>query len=94
VSAPDGGGHGSSHRPQGRPEWLKDWIANQGRWVLLGCGCREDINCRGVMIIHIGLAENEVYCSKHDLLSPIVKAIKLDEYWQLKLPEQSDVPPF
>jgi hypothetical protein len=27
-----------------RPDWYAEWLANQGRWVLLECGCIEDVH--------------------------------------------------
>ncbi len=30
-------------RPPARPDWFAEWLANQGKWILLECGCIEDI---------------------------------------------------
>jgi hypothetical protein len=27
-----------------RPDWFVEWLANQGKWVLLECGCIEDVH--------------------------------------------------
>lgn len=27
-----------------RPDWYVEWLANQGKWVLLKCGCIEDVH--------------------------------------------------
>lgn len=34
-------------KPPGRPGWLKDWIASKGKYVLLVCGHKADLNDRG-----------------------------------------------
>jgi hypothetical protein len=30
--------------PPARPDWFIKWLANQGKWVLLNCGCIEDVH--------------------------------------------------
>jgi hypothetical protein len=32
------------HKPPARPDWFQEWLANQGKWVLLECGCIEDVH--------------------------------------------------
>lgn len=27
-----------------RPDWYVEWLRNQGKWVLLECGCIEDVH--------------------------------------------------
>jgi len=34
-------------KPTGKPDWYKEWIADKGRWVLLKCGHKADLNERG-----------------------------------------------
>src|SRR6266568_3753063 len=32
------------NKPPARPDWYAEWLRNQGKWVLLECGCIEDVH--------------------------------------------------
>ena len=48
--APTGVRHGHVN---GKPEWLREWLANQGRYVMLTCGHKEDLNDSALLIIYV-----------------------------------------
>lgn len=69
---------GYTSQSHGRPEWLKEWIANQGRWVRLSCGCSEDLNSRTLTVV--GAFKNSaVYCEKCEQFSAVVRSITVAE---------------
>jgi hypothetical protein len=35
---------GKGNKSPHRPDWFAEWLANQGKWVLLECGCIEDVH--------------------------------------------------
>lgn len=52
----------------GRPrvaDWLKEWLANQGKWMLLDCGCRDAWDTRSMTVIHLfGPRETQIWCER------------------------------
>ena len=49
------------------PDWQKEWVANQGVWVLLECGCIDDLNPRLLPLVRQMLDGHlEIYCDKHE----------------------------
>lgn len=32
------------NKSPGRPDWFVQWLADKGKWVLLECGCIEDVH--------------------------------------------------
>ena len=32
------------NKSPGRPDWFVKWLAEKGKWVLLECGCIEDVH--------------------------------------------------
>lgn len=32
------------NKSPGRPDWFAEWLANQGKWAELECGCIEDVH--------------------------------------------------
>lgn len=81
----------------GKPKasWLKDWIANQGRWVELECGHKADLNDTGQTTL-----EGE---KKGDLLTICVgcwqfvrvkRHMKLNEYLGIPTAVIPDEPQF
>src|SRR5882672_6671756 len=65
----------------GRPAWLKEWIANQHRYVLLRCGHKDDLTERGMLIIRaFGQKDTSVYCERCNAFKGVVRTMKFREY--------------
>lgn len=87
VAAPS---DGSGYSRGGRPDWLKKWIADQGVWCRLACGCAEDLNSQSLLIIGT-FTSGEVYCERHDRFAAVKNKIRLDEalgYVAEKIPDE------
>lgn len=66
-----------------RPQWLKDWIADKGQWVLLSCGHKDNMNDRATIVIRIfGTRNVEVFCERGKCYRfvSIVRLMKFKEY--------------
>lgn len=75
----------------GRPAWLKEWIANQRRYVLMICGHKDDLNDRSLLIIKtFGQKHVEVYCETCNAFRAVKKTIGFREYSNItyRLPEE------
>ena len=35
---------GKANKSPDRPDWFAEWLRNSGKWVLLECGCIEDVH--------------------------------------------------
>lgn len=69
-----GGGHS-------RPQWLKEWLADQPQFVLLGCGHKDDIKIAGTIILKVyGGDDVEVLCDRCDKFQRVVRKVSLSEY--------------
>jgi hypothetical protein len=74
---PRGSGVGRPHVP----EWLKEWRENQPQFVLLGCGHKEDVNARFVLIVKsFELKAVQVYCESCEEFRTVTKTLDLIEY--------------
>jgi len=79
-SAPHSPGS-SVGKPTGRPEWLKDWIADKGKWVVLQCGNKIDLNERGQILL-VGQKKGDLLtiCEKCWLFCAVERHISYSEY--------------
>lgn len=99
VQPKKGGGSGktpgiSPFRPKSQPDWLKEWIENQGHYVELSCGCMEDVKARGILVVYKALKEKfkevEVFCERCDKWVWLSRSVSLNEYLgipKVQLPE-------
>lgn len=62
-----------------RPDWVKEWLANQGKYVALHCGHRTDLNDRIAMFV-INSAKREVWCYQCGEASEVIRSIGLFEF--------------
>lgn len=81
------------------PEWLRDYIADQGQFVLLECGHRENIGDRGVLLIvgmqRYGKRNNtQVLCERCNQFVGIERHMKFQEYANIPVKKDSDIPLF
>lgn len=81
-------GHGGVSRPQ----WLREWIANQPRFVLLACGHKDDINIPYTIIF--GFPEVQVLCDRCASFQPIRKYLNLQQYAEFAAKPIPDEPLF
>jgi hypothetical protein len=70
AGEPSGGYIGA---PEKR-DWLKEWIENKGRWVLLECGCIDDLNDRAMTIIKT-FEGCTVGCERHNRFVSVVRTL-------------------
>lgn len=76
-----------------RPQWLIEWLKDQGRYVLLKCGHKEDLNMRGTAVI-VG-NDDAVACDQCRQWVQVEKSIGLLEYMGIVIPpKQNDTPMF
>lgn len=88
------------HSPQGsgggshvRADWIRDWLANKGRYVALSCGHQTDLNHNCTTIIVRD--DYQVICTECDDWAKVVKQLTLGEYVGLPPePDYGDTPPF
>lgn len=63
-----------------RPEWLKEWLEDKPAFVLLKCGCKDDIKIAGTVILQqFGTKNVEVMCDRHSFQT-VVRKISLHEF--------------
>lgn len=94
-SAPASRGR-SSRIPRAKPQWLKEWIEDQGRFGLLKCGCKLNLSARGLTIIESfgGKKAVTVYCERHNDFAELERLIKPNEYLGITVPAVPDNPLF
>lgn len=51
--------------------WLKEWKANQGKWVVLSCGHNEDMHSSALLIINL-VDGCDVYCETCQVFASVV----------------------
>lgn len=89
---------GGPHRVISRPEWLKEWIENQGHYVELSCGCMEDQKTRGLLMVFLagGLKgrEIEILCVRCDKWVWLTRSVSLREYLGLPKAQSTEEPLF
>jgi hypothetical protein len=44
IIKPNGLAGSKGNKSPNRPDWFVEWLNNQGKWVLLKCGCIEDVH--------------------------------------------------
>lgn len=69
-------------KPNLRPDWLKDWIDNKAKYVLLACGHKVDLKWRGQITLE-GLDEEKgifTNCQQCDRFSAIERGMSFSEY--------------
>lgn len=44
IIPPNGLAGASGNKSPHRPDWYVEWLKNQGKYVLLACGCIEDVH--------------------------------------------------
>ena len=86
-------GRGIAH-PYKKHEWFREWLANKGRYVLLTCGHKEDINFRGILIIMAVFKEIDVFCDRCNKWATIKSKISFMEYAEVPPLKESDEPLF
>lgn len=82
----DSGGYVS----RGRPDWLKEWIANLGKWARVSCGHSVDLNDRSLLIIgvfgfdrkneRLAKSRSDILCERCDEFVSVVCPITLMEH--------------
>ena len=82
---------------RGRPQWLRDWIADKGVYVELECEHKDNINDRSTLSIMVkvfGVKQIQVYCETCNIFRRVVKTpLSTLEYLGIKR-DESDVPMF
>lgn len=89
------GGFPPVHQSHGRPQWLKDWIADKGRYVLLKCGHKDDLNDQSMIIIRaFGKRQVTVFCERCNDFVHIDKTVGFREYANIHAAAIPDEPLF
>lgn len=65
-----------------RPDWFAEWLSNQGKWVLLKCGCIQDVHIPQCVTLLTG---KHIYiaCDKHSF-QLIKKTLTMREYLEAR----------
>jgi hypothetical protein len=79
--------------PVVKPQWLRDWIAEQGQFVLLSCGHKDNLNDRSLIII-AALSGTKVWCDRCETFAAVIRHMRIHEYAGLPPKEVSDIPLF
>ena len=82
-SAPGDAPHpqGSAFDKPRQGNWLKEWLANKGNWVLLECGNKADLNDNGqTMLVGLEVGELRTICVKCWLYCRVERHISINEY--------------
>lgn len=84
------------HIPRAKPQWLREWIEDQGRWGLLKCGCKLNITARGLTIIEAfgGKKAVTIFCERHNEFYELVRLMKFTEYAGITVTAIPDIPAF
>lgn len=100
--APERSGRASSTARKGmsRPEWFKEWLANQGRYVELACGHIVDANDHGQCEVRIlnavfpGMTLTKLYCWTCEGHQDAVRGATFSQYMGIPKPEPTQEPLF
>lgn len=76
-----------------KPQWLKDWIEDQGSYVLLSCGHKTNMNDRASIII-ARIAGVYLVCERCNDLAAVVRHMKFTEYAEIPPKAESKIPLF
>lgn len=70
------------HYAAGKPQWLREWIADQGQWCLLTCGHKDNLNDRSMLIIAKfgGKRHVDVFCERCNDFVHVQRLMKWSEY--------------
>lgn len=94
VPEPSGNAAPVSRRTGARkPEWLREWIADQGVYVLLSCGHKENLNDRALLII-ARLDGTYVICERCNDMAAVVRHMQFREYANIPAIAESSIPLF
>lgn len=102
IVKPNGPAGAKGNKSPARPDWFAEWLSNQGKWVLLKCGCIADVHIPQCVTLLTG---KKIYieCPSYTPLDPhgfqlIKKTLTLREYLTsrgYKFPEDPGlIPPF
>lgn len=95
MEIPSRGNTGGHFRSIGIPKWLKEWIEDRPRFVLLECGCKDNLAIRGVLYIHSYRdCKTHVYCERCQCYSVVVRTLTANAYFGIELVRLTDHPPF
>lgn len=83
-------------KPNLRPDWLRDWIANKGKWVQLACGHKVDLKWPGQYILEglDGVKEVVTNCEPCGQFSAIERGLSYREYRGIPTAVTPDEPMF
>ena len=60
-----------------RSEWLKEWLANKPRNVVLSCGHHEDLSIPGLIILKaFGEKKVDVLCERCNAFATVIRHLK------------------
>ena len=76
-----------------RPQWLKQWIAEQPKYVLLGCGHKDDSSIPSTILRGFLQGNVEMFCERCESFQPMRK-ISLHEYANITAIPIPDEPMF
>lgn len=98
ASTPAKRGGGSAGNYRGDllwiPElWKREYIARIPVLALLACGCKENLNDAGILIVARG-REESVVCEKCDTLASVARKLDLLEYLGIPVNPLPEHPPF
>lgn len=84
-------------RSPARPDWFAEWLANQGKWVLLDCECIEDVKIPQCITLLTG-KKITILCPFGHGFQRIKKTLKFREVLEargIEFPEPpGQLPPF
>ena len=76
------------------PQWLQEYIDNQGQYVLLSCGHKTDLNGRSVIAVVKAFTGTQVLCSICDDFKAVDRQITMSEYFDIPKRVDSEFPLF
>ena len=78
------------------PDWRKEWLANRPQYVLLSCGCFEDLKYGAILIIAVfGIARYKtVFCERCNDWAKVERSATSHEYQKLPPITIPEVPLF
>jgi hypothetical protein len=102
IVKPNGLAGKVTNKSPNRPDWYAEWLANQGKYVLLKCGCMTDVHLPACITLLTG---KRIYieCPSNNHLDPhgfqeIKKTLTTREYLTAKGFHFADdpglIPPF
>jgi hypothetical protein len=91
---PDSPGTGG-FRSRGRPEWLKEWLENRGKWLVLDCGCEEAWDEKSMTVLYLfGPEEIQIFCETCQRFAKWKEWISWTQYLNISPAATSDEPLF